>query len=207
MDPAASQTEPAPTLRARKRERTRERIVETGVELFARKGYNETTVADIAEAADIGTRTFFGYFESKDALLFDDGRARIETAIETIAHASPNAQPARVLLNALDAATLLDDDIASPRARLRLALVDTVPAVRARGARAAQEAGHAFAEALVARFPRLDPAVAAAVSAAFVAASSAAIQSVLEHSSANERTDDLIRRIRTVVAEALGVST
>ena len=57
-----------PSLRDRKRARTRQAIINAAVELFERNGYDGTTVADIAAAADIGTRTFFSYFASKEEL-------------------------------------------------------------------------------------------------------------------------------------------
>ncbi|MGL4744863.1 MAG: TetR family transcriptional regulator, partial [Dermatophilaceae bacterium] len=49
----------------------RQRIYDEAVRLFADRGYGATTVADIAEAADIAPRTFFTYFPTKEALLFE----------------------------------------------------------------------------------------------------------------------------------------
>jgi AcrR family transcriptional regulator len=52
-------------LRARKRRETRQRIAETGLKLFVRKGYDATTLEAIAAAAGISARTFFYYFKTK----------------------------------------------------------------------------------------------------------------------------------------------
>jgi AcrR family transcriptional regulator len=59
-------------LRERKKQRTREVIVREAFKLFRRRGFDATTVADIAAAADIAPRTFFAYFDTKEAVVFHD---------------------------------------------------------------------------------------------------------------------------------------
>ena len=61
-----------PGLRERKKQRTRETITRVALELFDERGYDATTLADIAEAADISPRTIFAYFPSKEAILFSE---------------------------------------------------------------------------------------------------------------------------------------
>jgi len=68
---AVTQREPAPTggLRERKKARQRELIMKVGLELFRRRGYQRTTVQEIARRADISLPTFYAYFPSKDEIL------------------------------------------------------------------------------------------------------------------------------------------
>jgi AcrR family transcriptional regulator len=73
-------TEPA-NRRLRHRNETRERIFRAALQLFAERGYLETTVEQITEAADVGKGTFFNYFPTKEHVLERYGEERVE-AIE-----------------------------------------------------------------------------------------------------------------------------
>ena len=72
--------------RQRRSAQIRERLFRSALQLFAKKGFLETTVEDITEAADVGKGTFFNYFPSKDHILLAFGEmqlAKLEAAIET----------------------------------------------------------------------------------------------------------------------------
>ena len=58
--------------RDRKKKETRQALRDAAHRLFAEKGFSQTTVDDIAEAADVSRRTFFRYYASKDDLLRSD---------------------------------------------------------------------------------------------------------------------------------------
>lgn len=65
----ASHVPPPAGVRERKRRETLRRITDAGVRLFIEKGFDGTTVDEVAGAAGISRRTFFHYFESKDDIL------------------------------------------------------------------------------------------------------------------------------------------
>ena len=73
-----------PSRRERRSAEIRERLFRSALQLFAQKGFAETTVEDITEAADVGKGTFFNYFPSKDHILlaFSDMQlAKLEQSI------------------------------------------------------------------------------------------------------------------------------
>jgi AcrR family transcriptional regulator len=72
---------PQPNRRERRRVETRERIYRAALQIFAERGYLETTVEDITEAADVGKGTFFNYFPTKEHVLATYGEQRV-AAIE-----------------------------------------------------------------------------------------------------------------------------
>jgi len=80
--PAARQAAPPRgNRRERHRAEIRERIFRAALEIFAKRGFLETTVEDITEAADVGKGTFFNYFPTKEHVLATLGSERI-AAIE-----------------------------------------------------------------------------------------------------------------------------
>src|SRR5918996_2801557 len=113
-------------LRERKKQRTRQTIVEAAFELFGERGFDGTTVAEIAEAAEISPRTFFSYFPSKDDVVFHD----FEQQYEVIASWMRDREPGTNAIDALRAGIRsrigeigeLDPDHASEK-RLRARLI------------------------------------------------------------------------------------
>ena len=86
-----------PGLRERKKQRTREQIVEAAMRLFADRGYHATTIADIAAAADVAPRTFFAYFPSKEAVVFHN----VDRDLDSLASALRDRLPGETAFDAL----------------------------------------------------------------------------------------------------------
>jgi AcrR family transcriptional regulator len=80
-----SASRPSRGRRERRSAETRESLFRAALDLFAQKGFSETTVEDITEAADVGKGTFFNYFPSKDHILLAFGElqlAKLQSAVE-----------------------------------------------------------------------------------------------------------------------------
>jgi AcrR family transcriptional regulator len=75
--PAVPASRSLPNRRSRRSAELRERLFRSALELFARKGFAETTVEDITNAADVGKGTFFNYFPSKDHILIAFGEMQL----------------------------------------------------------------------------------------------------------------------------------
>jgi AcrR family transcriptional regulator len=98
----------APTRRERKKLETRQALEQAALRLFAEQGYEQTTVEDIAEAADVAVRTFFRYFSSKQDVLFGDVVTdRVKRLRTELAARPPSESPLDSLVAVMD---LLDFD-------------------------------------------------------------------------------------------------
>jgi AcrR family transcriptional regulator len=78
-------------LRERKKRETREAITRAAWRLFARRGFDAVTVADIARAAKVSEKTVFNYFPAKEDLVFGEGMQRVAALIEAVGARSEGA--------------------------------------------------------------------------------------------------------------------
>jgi AcrR family transcriptional regulator len=79
----------------------RERLFRSALRLFAEKGFAETTVEDITEAADVGKGTFFNYFPSKDHILLAFSDMQLGKLAELVAHFRNSDQSLREFIQEL----------------------------------------------------------------------------------------------------------
>ncbi|MEU4739554.1 TetR family transcriptional regulator, partial [Actinosynnema sp. NPDC023658] len=88
----------------------RGRMVRAATELFAERGFEQTTAGDIAERAGVTERTFFRHFADKREVLFDGSKALERVACDAILAAPPDSAPLdAALAGVVAAAGLLED--------------------------------------------------------------------------------------------------
>ena len=78
-----------------------ERLKQAALELFEERGFENTSVVEIAERARVTTRTFFRYFSDKREVLFADSAALQSSLVQAIREAPGVAEPLRVVVAAL----------------------------------------------------------------------------------------------------------
>jgi AcrR family transcriptional regulator len=156
-----------PGLRERKKQQTREKIARVALELFTQRGYEHTTLADIADAADVSRRTIFSYYESKEDILFCDEPVVYENLKRQLDERPPDQTTIDVLREVLVASASLDEN-----ARMRKSVIATDPALRlserARSSRFEELIADSIARDLGAKPGDIRPSlVAASMTAAF----------------------------------------
>lgn len=88
-----------PGLRERKKQRTRQAISDIATRLFAERGFETVTMAEIAAAADVSVGTIFNYFSSKEELFFD----RADEVLALLRTAIRERPAGQTILGAVDA--------------------------------------------------------------------------------------------------------
>ncbi|MBH0777472.1 TetR family transcriptional regulator [Nocardia bovistercoris] len=128
-DGNAAQTPHLRGLRERKKERTRRTIRSEAFRLFREQGYSETTVEQIAEAAEVSPSTFFRYFPTKEQVVLTDDLDPV--IIEAIRNEPRGVPPLSAFANAMHTvfASLTAEELAFEQERE--ALLFHVPDLRA----------------------------------------------------------------------------
>ncbi|HLZ95837.1 MAG TPA: TetR family transcriptional regulator [Candidatus Dormibacteraeota bacterium] len=116
-------------LRERKKLKTKAAIQKEALRLFLKKGFDETTIEEIAAAAEISPSTFFNYFPSKEEVVFQD---ELDPLILAAFDAQPEGtNPIRAIRNAMrsvfESLTPQQDRVM----RERIALMSSTPSLRA----------------------------------------------------------------------------
>ena len=142
-----------PELRERKKQRTREAIQTAALELFAERGYRETTISAIADRADVAPRTVTVHYPTKEELLFDAEPFSLESLVTTMEARAPE-QSALEALREWMAETMgrLDDATAGAqlwsRRATRVRIINAEPELRGRARAGYYEFERVLADAI-----------------------------------------------------------
>src|SRR3712207_2884141 len=119
--------------RARKKAQTRTLIRETAQRLFAERGFEAVTIADIAAAADVAVQTVFNHFPTKEDLFFDGHTPWVDGAAEAVRSRPVGTAPLDALhAHLVDRVALHVRQLTTPEGRLFDATLEASPALRAR---------------------------------------------------------------------------
>ena len=199
-----------PGLRERKKQRTRQAIVDAAARLFDQQGYEATTVAQIATAVEIAPRTFFGYFPSKEDVLFADTDERIELALAAVGDRRPGDHPADLLLRTVErmlTTGAFTAGLAGPIGTVRVRLLAGTPALQAGALRRLLRAQTELSEALHTAYrSELDRTTAAAMVGALVGALVAAALAGLRRGDDLPRLQAGLRRATEVARRGIAAS-
>ncbi|WP_433251390.1 TetR family transcriptional regulator [Actinomadura nitritigenes] len=188
-------------LRERTRRAVRTELAELALRLFVERGYEETTVDDIATAAGLSKRSFFRYFPSKEDVVFGDVEDLADRVAEAV-RARPAEEPPWTVLRAVlrEWGERIQSAQRDPAV---LRLIESSPALRARLNQRRDAMRDRITTALCERpGPRLDAFTADLLTGCAAAALDAANREWLRCDGAADRTD-LIDRAFGVMAPAL----
>ena len=126
------------------------RLQQAAIELYRERGYDETTVAQIAARAGLTERTFFRYFADKREVLFFGAEKLQAFLVERVTGARAGAPPMEVVATAVDAVARASDETPgfADFARQRQALIQAHAELRERELIKLASLGSAMAEAL-----------------------------------------------------------
>jgi AcrR family transcriptional regulator len=110
----------------------RERLQAAALELFATRGFEQTTAAEIAQSVGLTERTFFRHFSDKREVLFYGQEQFLQAFLDGVQAAPPGASPLEVIAAALHAAGSFFPDERRSYSRMRQAVIDQNPALQER---------------------------------------------------------------------------
>ncbi|MCX4749756.1 TetR/AcrR family transcriptional regulator [Kitasatospora sp. NBC_01287] len=128
-----------------------ERLQKAALELFATRGYEQTTATEIAQSVGLTERTFFRHFSDKREVLFHGQDAFVQAFLTGVDTAPPDASPIEIVACALRSAAGLFPDERRSHSRTRQSVIEQNPALREREAHKLAGLATTVADALRAR--------------------------------------------------------
>ncbi|HLH66092.1 MAG TPA: helix-turn-helix domain-containing protein [Solirubrobacteraceae bacterium] len=108
------------------------RLQQAALELYATRGYDATTVAEISERAGLTERTFFRHFADKREVLFRGSEELQRLIVDAVDAAPASARPIEAIAVGLQAASAMFDADRRPHSRKRQAVIDANPELQER---------------------------------------------------------------------------
>ena len=193
--------------RDRKKMQTREALINAANRLIAERGFANVTAAEIAEAADVSSRTFFLHFDTKEDVLLGDARLNIDAGIAAIEARGTADSPRTTLAHAaaaMIASAPSDDGFSWLSARARLIFAPEQEQVRARLLQRLLAGQEELTEALRRTYPELDALEARALVGAVVGGATFAVGGAVV-AVLGDGGDDA--RVRDAISRALQIAT
>jgi AcrR family transcriptional regulator len=129
----------------------RERLQAAALELFATRGFEQTTAGQIAQSVGLTERTFFRHFADKREVLFYGQDQFLQAFLDGVDAAPPDASPLEVIASALHGAASFFPDERRAYSRMRQSVIDQNPALQEREQHKLAGLATTVAEALRAR--------------------------------------------------------
>ena len=128
-----------------------ERLQQAALELFATRGFEQTTAMEIAQSVGLTERTFFRHFSDKREVLFHGQHLLVEAFLAGVDAAPADASPIEIVAFALRSAASFFLDERRPHSRTRQFVIDQNPALQERERHKLASIAAAVADALRAR--------------------------------------------------------
>lgn len=128
-----------------------ERLQQAALELFASRGYEQTTATEIAQAVGLTERTFFRHFTDKREVLFYGQQVLTDQFLAGVDDAPPDASATDLVTSVLRSASAFFPDDRRPYSRTRQSVIDQNSALQERESHKLSALGLRLAEALRAR--------------------------------------------------------
>jgi AcrR family transcriptional regulator len=144
------------------------RLQVAALELFATRGFEQTTTAEIAQSVGLTERTFFRHFSDKREVLFQGQDSFVQAFLDGAEVAPPEASPLEIVACALRNAASFFPDERRAHSRMRQSVIEANPALQERETHKLAGLATAVAEALRVRGVQEPAATLAAESGATV---------------------------------------
>jgi AcrR family transcriptional regulator len=190
-------------LRERKKLRTRRAIAGAALRLFDERGYEETTISDIAAAADVSPRTFLSYFPSKDDVVFAEIDERLADVRARLSERPGGETPLATFRRVADALLQAIAAEDGEHGAIQVALIRERPSLQAQALKRLSDAEDGFVEVLREIAPELDDVTAVTVIGVAFGGLRAAIMYCRTQGYGPDRTREATERALAIVEQVL----